>query len=89
MLAERFQMIIELSNSVLVSFASEFRDFDGKLENAVKYIKPSIMIKPSPSAFEPPRIVFQHQSFCHYCPLCQANFDHCLTENLFLWIHLP
>jgi hypothetical protein len=33
--AERLQMVIEVSNSVLVSFASEFRDFDSKLESAV------------------------------------------------------
>lgn len=35
-LAERFQMVIEVRNSVFVSFTSQFRDFHSKLENVGK-----------------------------------------------------
>jgi len=42
-LAERLKMVIEIGNSVLVSFASEFRDFDSKLQSAVSLPYPSIV----------------------------------------------
>ena len=40
MLTERFQMVIKVGDSILVSFTSEFRNFGSKLESADKSTTP-------------------------------------------------